>query len=114
MNSRVCMGLDLRDDPELIEAYKKYHEPGGVWPEIIQSIYDSGIVDMEIYLSGNRLFMILEVDESFSLERKAIMDDENKKVQQWEALMQKNFQQALPWESELRWLKMDRIFKLDQ
>lgn len=110
--NRICLGLDLKDDPELIAEYKKYHEPGNVWPEVIQSIYDSGIRDMEIYLMGNRLFMILEVDDAFSLERKAKMDTANDKVQEWEALMQAHFQQALPWEKELKWVKMERVFKL--
>jgi L-rhamnose mutarotase len=112
MTKRICLGLDLQDDSKLIEEYTRYHEPGGVWPEIIQSLYDSGIVDMEIYLLGNRLFMILEAGDTFSLERKANMDRANEKVQQWELLMRENFQQALPWEEELRWVKMDRVFKL--
>lgn len=112
MKKRFCLGLDLKDNPRLIEAYKKYHEPGNVWPEIIQSIYDSGILDMEIYLVENRLFMIIEADKSFTLERKAVLDESNDKVQEWEALMQANFQKAVPWETEIKWVPSDLIFKL--
>lgn len=111
MNKRYCLALDLKDDPALIEEYEKYHAPGGVWPEILQSLRDSGITDMEIYRAGNRLFMIMTVDESFSFERKAQMDADNPKVQAWEELMW-NFQQRLPWAKEgEKWILMDRIYK---
>lgn len=108
---RICLALDLKDDPALIEEYKQYHAPGGVWPEILQSIKDSGIEDMEIYLLGNRLFMIMEVNETFDLEKKAQMDAANEKVQAWETLMWK-FQQAVPWAKPgEKWVRMERIFK---
>lgn len=110
---RICLALDLKDDPEIIEEYRRYHEPDNAWPEIIRSIKDSGISDMEIYLIKNRLFMIIEAEPSFSLEKKAQMDAENEKVQEWENLMQAKCQQALPWEKEIRWVKMERIFKLE-
>lgn len=109
---RYCLALGLKDEPALIEAYKAHHAPGNVWPEIIKSITDAGITDMEIYLTGNLLFMIMEVDESFSFERKARMDSENPKVQEWESLMA-TFQQALPGAGEgEKWVVMERIFKL--
>ena len=109
---KLCLALDLKDDPELIDAYKAYHAPGSVWPEIIESIRSAGIEDMEIYLTGNRLFMIMEVDESFDPDKKARADAENPKVQDWENLMWK-FQQALPWaKAGEKWVPMERIFKL--
>src|SRR5260370_30895470 len=64
MIRRYCLTLDLKDDPKLIAEYKRYHEK--IWPEITRSIKDSGIEDMEIYLYGTRMFMIMEVNESFS------------------------------------------------
>ena len=82
MTRRFCFTLDLHDDPALIAEYKKYHE--AIWPEITQSIKHVGIEDMEIYLLGTHLFMIMEVNDRFSLEAKANADRENPKVQQWE------------------------------
>ena len=79
---RFCFALDLIDDKKLIETYKKYHEK--IWPEITASIKDVGIGDLEIYLVANRLFMIMEVNDDFSFEKKAKMDKENPKVQEWE------------------------------
>jgi L-rhamnose mutarotase len=111
MSRRFCLTLDLKDDPKLIAEYKRHHEK--IWPEITRSIKDAGILDLEIYLQGMRMFMILEVDESFSFEKKAQADRQNPKVQEWENLMWK-YQKALP---EARpgekWLLMERVFKLE-
>ena len=108
---RYCLTLDLKDDPELILEYKRYHEK--IWPEITTSIHESGIIDMEIYLLGARLCMLIEVNESFSFESKANSDRANPKVQEWEQLMWK-FQQELPnAKPGEKWMLMERIFKLE-
>jgi L-rhamnose mutarotase len=107
---RFCLTLDLRDDPGLIAEYKRYHER--VWPEITKSIRDAGIAEMEIYLLGTRMFMIMEVEDHFSFEAKKLADLANPKVREWEELMWK-FQQALPQaQAGEKWLAMERIFRL--
>jgi L-rhamnose mutarotase len=111
MKRRFCLTLDLKDDPKMIAEYKRYHEK--IWPEITRSIKDSGIEDLEIYLLGTRMFMIMEVNESFSFEAKTKVDQLNPTVQEWERLMwtfQKSLPQAKPGE---KWLMMKRIFKLE-
>jgi L-rhamnose mutarotase len=107
---RYCLALDLRDDPELIAAYEAHHE--NVWPEIIESIKTAGIENMEIYRVSNRLFMIMEVNDSFSFQRKALLDIASTKVQLWELLMWK-YQQKLPF-AKLgeKWVLMEKIFQL--
>jgi L-rhamnose mutarotase len=111
MNRRFCLTLDLKDDPKLIAEYKRYHEK--IWPEITRSIKDSGIEDMEIYLLGTRMFMIMEVNDTFSFEAKGQADQLNPKVQEWEKLMS-NFQQLLPQtKTGEKWLLMQRVFKLE-
>lgn len=108
---RYCLTLDLIDDPQLISAYEEHHRR--VWPEIIKSIRDSGITDMEIYRHGNRLFMIMEVNDDFSFERKSAADAHNAKVQEWEQLMWK-YQQALPGAKPgQKWMLMNKIFSLN-
>jgi len=110
LKRRFCLTLDLKDDPELIAEYRRYHEQ--VWPEISESIQQSGILDMEIYLLGTRLFMIMEVNENFSFEAKSEADRQNPKVQEWENLMWR-FQKALPRSKPgEKWIRMERIFKL--
>lgn len=107
---RHCFALDLVNDPQLISDYRKYHEK--VWPDIEESIKESGVLNLEIYLIENRLFMIMEVTDSFSFERKDEMDANNPKVQEWETLMWK-YQQALPSAKEgEKWLLMDQIYHL--
>jgi L-rhamnose mutarotase len=107
---RYCFALDLKDDPELIAAYEAHHE--AVWPEIIESIKNSGIDQLEIYRVSNRLFMIMEANDTFRLERKALLDIASVKVQQWELLMWK-YQQKLPFAKPgEKWMLMERIFTL--
>lgn len=110
VTKRYCFALDLKNDSALIAEYEGYHR--AVWPEIIQSIKGSGIEQLEIYRSGNRLFMIMETNDHFSFAEKSAADAANPIVQQWETLMW-NYQQALP--SALpgeKWILMDKIFQL--
>ena len=107
---RHCFALDLINDVELISEYKKYHTK--VWPEIVASIVDSGIQDLQIYLVENRLLMIMEVSENFSFEQKGKLDAENEKVQEWERLMWK-YQKALPQSKKgEKWKLMEKIYHL--
>jgi L-rhamnose mutarotase len=107
---RFCLALDLKDDASLINEYEEYHRE--VWPEILKSIKDAGIQQMEIYRVNNRLFMIMETNEDFTFERKAAMDEGNPRVQEWEKLMWK-YQQALPGSKPgEKWRLMEKIFSI--
>jgi len=107
---RHCFALDLIDDAQLIAEYKKYHEQ--IWPEITASIVNSGIEVLEIYCVANRLFMIMEVNDTFSFEKNSETDANNPKVQEWETLMW-NYQQALPTaKTDEKWLLMEKIYQL--
>lgn len=109
---RYCLALDLKDDPQLIEEYKNYHKQ--VWTEIPESIREAGIENMEIYNVSNRLFMIMEVNESFNFEEKARKDASNSTVQKWEELMWK-FQEPIPGSKPgEKWCLMEKIFELDK
>jgi L-rhamnose mutarotase len=112
MTRRSCLALDLRDDPALIAEYCRRHER--IWPEIASSIRRSGIVSMEIWRTGNRLFMIMETDDTFNAAAKSAADASDPKVQEWEQLMWE-FQQPLPWgKAGEKWIGMDKIFDLDK
>ena len=109
---KYVLALDLKDDPVLIAEYKKYHEK--IWPEITASIIESGIENAEIYCVGNRLTMIIEVNDTFSFENKSKLDANNTKVQEWETLMWK-YQQALPTAKEgEKWMLMEKIYQLEK
>lgn len=107
---RHVLALDLKDDPALIAEYERHHE--AVWPTVLRSIHDAGIIHMDIYRVGNRLVLLMETTEGFSFARKADMDAANPDVQAWETLMWQ-YQQALPGaEPGQKWLPMKHIFQL--
>jgi L-rhamnose mutarotase len=104
------LALDLKDDPALIAEYEDWHRR--VWPEIKHSIIDAGITRMEIYRTGNRLFMLMETLDTFNPDQKAKADLSNPTVVEWEKLMWK-YQQPLPWaRSGEKWIQMSKIFEL--
>jgi L-rhamnose mutarotase len=110
--NRYCLALDLIDNPALIAEYENWHKKENCWPEIKKSILDSGIAQLEIYRTGNRLFMIMDTYDSFNFRSKAEMDAANPKVYEWEQLMWK-YQLALPWAKEgEKWVLMEEIFNL--
>ena len=113
---RACFAVDLRDEPELIERYKHWHAPGGPPAGVTRSLRDAGIAALEIYLVGNRLFMIIDVEPHYSADAKARADAQNADVQAWNALMD-TFQEALPWHqgapSAGKWQQMECIYALD-
>ena len=108
---KYALTLDLKNDPQLIERYKEHHRD--VWPEIVESIKTSGILNMEIYHVDTRLFMIIEASDDFSFEKKTQMDASIPKVQEWEELMD-TYQQRLPFaKTGEKWVLMERIFSLN-
>lgn len=109
---RFCLALDLIDDPILIAEYEYWHKAENGWLEIRNSILDAHIIQMEIYRTGNRLFMIMETGAAFSFDQKQLMDASNPKVQEWENLMSK-FQKPISWAKEgEKWVLMNQIFSL--
>jgi L-rhamnose mutarotase len=109
---RLCFALDLKDDPAAIAEYKRWHAPGGPPAAVTRSLRESGIDSLEIYLCGNRLFMIMEPGPGFSPAAKAQSDARDPEVQRWEELMWR-FQQALPWsEPGQKWVSAAKIYDL--
>mgnify|MGYP001067344645 CR=1 FL=1 len=110
---QYCLTLNLRDDDELIREYEGYHKPGNVWPEVIDSIRESGILDMRIYRSGLLLIMIMTVSDTFSFENKALRDNGNPRVGEWESLMarfQKADEQSM---ADEKWQPASEVFALE-
>jgi L-rhamnose mutarotase len=107
--ARRCFALDLKGDPELIAEYERVHGPSAVWPGVIEHIRSTGVDVMEIWRTGDRLFMIAEVADDYprSVEPPA-------EVGRWEALMWR-FQRPLPHAADgEKWVAMKRIFSLDE
>jgi len=109
VSERRCFALDLVDDPELIAEYERLHGPGAVWPAVTDYIRASGIEAMEIWRSGDRLFMIAEVAQDYPRQV-----DPTPEVERWEELMWR-FQRPLPHAAEgEKWVPMTRIYSLDE
>ena len=109
---RYCQTLDLKDDPELIAEYRKRHSEAESWPEIRNGIRDVGILEMEIYILGTRLFMIVETPIDFEWNS-AMKKLASLPLQaEWEEYMS-IFQVSEPGASSAeKWKLMDRMFHL--
>lgn len=109
---RYCQTLDLRDNPALIAEYRRLHSREGIWPEILRGIKESGVLEMEIYLRGTRLFMIVELPADADWDTVMRRMAEQPRQAEWEALTAK-YQEALAGaKSEEKWQMMERIFHL--
>src|SRR4030095_8850584 len=109
---RHCLTLDLKNDLQLIEEYEEFHQK--IWPEISKSIRESGIEQMEIYRHGTRLFMIIDVNDHFSFDKKNEADKNNPKVMEWEELMWKYQEPVDGAAAGEKWVLMKKIFHLDK
>ena len=109
---RFCQTLDLKSDPELIKQYRYYHSREGVWKEILEGIREVGILEMEIYLLGTRLFMIVETPVDFDWDTAMARLATLPKQDEWEDFVGR-FQQSAPGSSSSeKWRLMERIFNL--
>jgi len=111
---RYCKTLKLHDDPELSEKYKQAHGIGQVWPEISQGMKEVGIIDMEIYIHGTTLFMIM--DTVIEFDHDLAFEELTKKPRQeeWEAYMSQFQVSSKDSAAAEKWQLMDRLFELDQ
>jgi L-rhamnose mutarotase len=111
---RLCFALDLKDDAALIAEYETWHTPERIWREIPRFLRAAGVLDLEIFRCGDRLAMVMEVAEEFSLARYGVLASAHDKAQAWEELMER-FQRRLPCAAEgEKWVPMRRIFSLQE
>jgi L-rhamnose mutarotase len=107
--TRHCLALDLRDDPAVIAQYDAYHE--AVWPEVLEALKASGIIDMTIWRRETRLVMLIETRPDFSFDKLVAGPDAHPRVTEWNALMA-SFQQALPNAATTEWQPMKLAFNM--
>jgi L-rhamnose mutarotase len=111
---RYCKTLELRNDPELIAAYKRVHARENLWPEIMQGIREVGIIDMEIYLAGSRLFMIMDTVPDFDHDKAMAELASKPRQKEWEAYVS-NFQRtSAAATADEKWQVIERIFDLPE
>src|SRR5574344_2436240 len=109
---RYCQTLDLKDDPALIAKYRQAHDSEHSWKEIRDGIRQVGILEMEIYILGNRVFMIVETPLDFDWDEAMSRLSVLPRQQEWEDVVSV-FQQCRPGESsDEKWKMMERMFYL--
>ena len=111
---RFCKTLELRNDPALIVAYKKAHSKGQAWPEISQGMKEVGILDMEIYLAGTRLFMIMDTIPDFDHDKAMAELAKKPRQSEWEAHMAQFQNTSAEATADEKWHLIERIYKLGE
>lgn len=111
---RFCKTMELRNDATLIEAYKKAHAKGAAWPEITQGMKDVGILDMEIYLLGTKLFMIMDTVADFDHDKAMAVLATKPRQSEWEAHMAQFQDASADASADQKWQLMERIYKMDE
>lgn len=110
---RYCRTLELRDNPELIAEYRRAHSEEKMWSEIVDGIREVGILEMEIYILGTRLFMIVETPTDFDWDSAMARLGELPRQKEWELHVSK-FQDVEGENSAStnKWQMMERMFYL--
>jgi L-rhamnose mutarotase len=111
---RYCKSMKLKDDPKLIEEYRKLHAMGASWPEITAGMKEVGIIDMEIYISGTTLFMIMDTRDDFNHEQAMAKLAKLPRQTEWEATVSKYQQTHSEASANEKWRLLERIYKMDQ
>lgn len=111
---RYCKSLSLKNDPELIKKYKETHAAGNTWPEITQGMKDVGIIDMEIYLQGNQLFMIMDTIVDFNHEEAMTELATKPRQSEWEKHVSEFQNTDEDASANDKWQLMERIYEMDQ
>ena len=109
---RYCQTLELKNDPQLIAKYVEAHSRYKAWPEIREGIRAVGILEMEIYILGNRLFMIVETPLDFDWDTAMARLATLPRQAEWEDYVAM-FQDCEPGStSDQKWQLMERMFYL--
>lgn len=111
---RYCKTLKLKDDAGLIAEYIKVHSMGNIWPEISRGMKETGIIDMEIYLHGNQLFMIMDTVPGFDHEKTMRELAAKPRQKEWEDFVSRFQVSGKNATADEKWQLMDRIYELDQ
>lgn len=109
---RYVQTMELKDDPALIAEYRRRHAPGQAWQEVLDGIREVGILEMEIYLSGTRLVMVVDAPADFDWEQAMARLATLPRQQEWEEYMALFQQCAAQATSNEKWQMMERIFHL--
>ena len=109
---RYVQTMDLRDDPALIAEYRRRHSREESWHEIRDGIKEVGILEMELYILGTRIVMIVDTPLDFDWDAAMARLATLPRQQEWEDYMAMFQQCAQGATSNEKWQMMDRMFYL--
>ena len=109
---RYVQTLELRDDPDMIEAYRKWHSEEYHWKEIRDGIKAVGILEMEIYILGTRLVMIVDAPDDFDWQTAMDKLATLPRQAEWEAFVARLQGCRADARSDEKWQMMERMFYL--
>ena len=109
---RYVQTLDISNDPQLIAEYCKWHSEEHSWPEIREGIRQVGILEMELYILGNRLVMIVDTPVDFDLQEAMDRLATLPRQAEWEAFVARFQGCSADARSDEKWQPMERIFRL--
>lgn len=109
---RYVQTMELRNDPELIRLYREAHDKEHFWREIGDGIRQVGILEMEIYIQGTTLVMIVDAPADFDWDAAMARLATLPRQAEWEDHVAK-FQQCTPGStSDQKWKMMEKMFNL--
>ncbi len=109
---RFVQTLELRDDPQMIAEYRRWHSREYHWREIREEIRSVGILEMEIYIFNTTLVMIVDTPLDFDWEKAMARLSSMPRQAEWEALVAR-LQGCCPEaRSDEKWQMMERMFML--
>ncbi|MBQ5621666.1 MAG: L-rhamnose mutarotase [Bacteroidaceae bacterium] len=109
---RFVQTLTLNSDEEARREYIKWHSPEHNWKEIRNGIREVGIIEMEIYILGNTLIMIVDTPEDFDWEKAMARLATLPRQAEWEAFVSQFQGCNANATSDEKWQMMQRIFFL--
>ena len=74
---------------------------------------DVGILDMEIYINGTQLFMIMDTIPDFDHDKAMAELATKPRQSEWEAYVSKFQQTSAEASADDKWRMIERIYKLD-
>ncbi len=109
---RYVQTLELRDDPDIIKEYLKWHSEEYHWKEIRDGIKAVGILEMEIYILDTRLVMIVDTSEDFDWQTAMDKLATLPRQAEWEAFVARLQGCRADARSDEKWQMMERMFYL--
>ena len=109
---RFVQTLTLRSDEEARREYIKWHSPEYNWKEVREGIREVGILEMEIYILGSTLVMIVDVPADFRWDEAMARLATLPRQAEWEAFVSQFQGCDKNATSDEKWQMMERMFHL--